>query len=248
MTRKKQPWKSASTRNDVEMARRWRYTRTTALSENLRLSKSLQWGKAAVGPFAQYMKATIVYVQVAAMSTGPGTPDFAMWRLNSIHAPHYQGASAYAHQPMYHDQYATLYQQYRVDRAIVEVHAAPVAQLVPPLVIAAFVNTGAQPTSHLAMQNLQERLPVRRVKMTNVHDSAKFRFAVNIWDALGVEKKVFESSEEYWTAFATNPTFVPFLTLCAENPNILSTNDLFNAFVRIEYQCSFRNAVDVGGS
>lgn len=63
--------------------------------------------------------------QIRLDPTGPGIPAFHVFRANSVHDPDYTGISGTPnHQPMFHDQYADIYANYKVVGSKLSVVAA----------------------------------------------------------------------------------------------------------------------------
>lgn len=227
-----------------------RFRRSRTLSTRAGVGQravNLQWGKAEVGPFAQYMKARLIYVDWFYMTqvSPPSTiPVFWSYRINSIFDPDY---SATGHQPMYHDQYAQLYTQYRVDKVKIICEAALSNYTGYTSVLS--LQTNPFPVNHLALfQNGMERSLAKNAQLVTHAQVARFVRTLNIYDALGVQKKVYESDAQYWTDFGSNPSSIAFASIVGStcDPSLFAAS--YQGQMRIEFICSFRNAKDVGGS
>ncbi len=189
----------------------------------------------SVTPVPSGMTVNMVYVQSVNINTGTGFGS-EIFRLASIFDPAF---SIGGHQPLGHDQWAQLYQRYRVIGADYEVHFVNCSDTNNPQIVGAFVSE----TSAVGFNNILE---YAGGKLTLLQSNEKGR--VTFRDTVDIAK--FEGDlgskydKDYTAAFGTNPVRDIFLHVGGLN-NTGGTQCIIEATIKITYKVRLYDKVDL---
>ncbi len=135
------------------------------------------------------------------------------FRLNSIYDPNLTGTG---HQPYMHDQFATMYGRYRVDKCDVQIDVIPSPSTSHCVVAAVQGPLGGLGLSGLGVDQLIENVKTKSVyALATAVDCPAIRFSIDIAEYLGIGQAAYEADLSVWGAvFGANPTRTCFLNLC----------------------------------
>lgn len=200
-----------------------------------RYKKRANYSVARTSPISDRTYTRMRYATLTALNYGGlGTPAAYQYRINSLFDPDLTGGG---HQPLGFDQYATLYNKYRVHGMKYKItftsrsttYQAEVAVQVRP-----------NNTLHTVIDTIFES-PYSQKRTLGIEGGraiATISGYCSVAKIRGVSKSVVKSDDQYASLVTTSPNTVPVLTIYCQNQ---TSNQAIEVAVRVEleYFCEF---------
>lgn len=184
-------------------------------------------------------RTTLLYADQIQLNGGATTAATHIFRINSLFDPDYTGVG---HQPRYFDQFAAMYNRYRVDEAFLEVTLATTSN-VGCVVIANTDNNlgGVGVASALELPHTSAPICVQA-------DNPKtLRYRVNMAKVNGVSKAHYQD-DRFSSLVTNNPAEVFGLSLSMLSSDGTTTGLEVQCTFRIAMKCEFYDRTSVGAS
>lgn len=186
-------------------------------------------------PFPTSMRAILRYSEVFGADPGAGGTAHYLWRAGSIYDPNFSGAG---HQPYGHDTYATIYNHYRVIKAVAKVTWTQVSG--PALVGITMTDDGSVNTTY---DTVREVKPTKYACVTTSEMSSLTQtyIAADVFRA--------DTGSKTTALMGTNPDDEYFFDVWAQSPTgaLGDVGGLFGV-INIVYYVEFSELKDLGGS
>lgn len=177
------------------------------------------------------MKIMLRYASNITIVTTNGLAYDHQYNLNSIHDPDRTGTG---HQPLAHDQWANLYNRYRVDGARVTVTWLNSSTLGQTCTI-----LGSNSTTAITATELAAESPVSLSRgMSQYQNSVVLRKYFNLANVTGVTREVYNADDRFESAFGASPTEAIILHVVTDTP----TSVTLYLNINIEYYCTLFDA------
>ncbi|AXQ66272.1 MAG: putative capsid protein [Cressdnaviricota sp.] len=184
-------------------------------------------------------RTTLLYADTLVLGSGVGTTAQHVFRLNSLFDPDYTGVG---HQPRYFDQFAALFNRYRVDEVYIEMTLSTTSNMGAVVILNADNSLGGVGVaSALELPNTSAPITVQ------ADNSKTLRFRVSPAKVTGVSKAHY-MDDRFSSVVTTNPAEAIGLsvsTLAADN---LTTGINVNVSYRMAFKCEFYDRIAIGGS
>lgn len=148
------------------------------------------------------------------------------------------------HQPLYHDQYAQLYQVYRVHGIKYNIGFVNSGSY-PAYVLVKFSPTGNSTASSIEYEMERPTTKARFVLASTDTTKRNVYGYMSVPQVEGLSKKDFNGREEYEAIFGSSPTKVAKLEIMYEG---ISASTTINMLVELTYYVELSRRVDIGGS
>lgn len=182
------------------------------------------------------VRAKLKYSDIIEMITGVGGGVVYSFRGNSIYDPDY---SATGHQPLYHDNYASLYEQYVVRGAKIQLKAVNHGTSMS-CVLMCVASTDVFTSTDVNAQSTLEQTYSRRTAVLPVASNTPSQLSLYASSAkvMGLrQSQVLD--DEYSAPFGQNPTDMWYFNLGAMAMDGATTGQTIRVQVLITYYCEF---------
>jgi hypothetical protein len=191
------------------------------------------------------------YVDQFVLNPASGTTDNYVFRANSLFDPNYTGAG---HQPYGYDQWATFYSSWCVYRTtLVFTCTPPNLSTVTPQIDNAILYVTKRRTDPSAFADVNTAIEdpycMKYVMTSGYQKQPRLAVTLDTPSFLGVDKKVYLSSQEYAGATGSNPTIQSYI-ICGAGSTAAGTNnpDPMYCTAELKFFVKFYNPANLTGS
>lgn len=174
----------------------------------------------------------------AALAAGPGVIDYK-FNLNSLFQPNITGGG---HQPMGHDQLATLYENYRVFSTKFKIIVAPHIGESNVIVATALTNSN---TSYTVPTNAAEST-FGKIKMATFYEPAVVVGSIDLAKLNGRSTIAYQADDETQGLMTASPAETLELHVVISNSS--GSSQTVDLSIILEYHCELFNPVQLGQS
>lgn len=190
--------------------------------------------------FPSTMFRKLVYNSAAITLTSTTAEVFYQFNLNSIFDPNRTGAG---HQPMGRDQFALLYNTYRVDRADYEITIVNDNTLLP-----FNYRWGINPSTSGPVAGTSDETKRWSSGTGGAnHSAVSIKGSVNLWDAASVSKQRYQSDDLFSRVMTASPAITPTLQLYMQGFDE-TTSTAFCFTFKVIYHTKFWEPIYLSGS
>lgn len=203
--------------------------------------QALYTAKTLLNPVPTRLITRLKYSDIAiqaALAAGPGLIDYK-FNLNSLFQPNITGGG---HQPMGHDQLATLYENYRVFKTTYTIMVAPHIGESNVFPSVALTNSN---TSYTVASNAAEST-FGRTAIATFYKPAIFKGKIDLAELNGRSRVAYAADDETQALMTASPAEV--LELHLTIVNVSGSSQTVDVTVMFEFECELFNPVQLGQS
>jgi len=209
-----------------------------------RYSKATKIARMPEVGFPDKVSVKLRYVERLDITTAGGVPYYNhIFRANSLYDPDYTGTG---HQPLYFDQYAAIYDRYKV-RGCKLVMVINNASGVNAMDVSAVHSTTTTPFTTTAKMVEQTDSLLTKFCPISQQYPVVLKYYVDCSEGFGITKAAYNNDSVYSAQIGTNPASVLYLHTHFESLNYTSSIAA-NVLVRLEFYVDFYDRNDIAQS